>query len=236
MTQISVEEIKVAAEAAIGARQKAVDAKAAADAAGGEDDSLNTAADTAAQEAATAEATALTLSQNLPATDDVEKKKQKLLRKRAFINKDLKTLGVAVEDDEEGDDEDEDLDKPLTRRDLQAMEASNARRTAQQMVEAISDPLDRAAVLQALPQVVASSDPEKDFRSAVAIANIARNSKILEEIQRKPITRTTRTGTGAPPLHEEPFVPTAYEQMFMQKGLLKKEDILKARAKAIKAS
>ncbi len=219
-------EVRAAAEAAIGARQKATDAKAAADAAGNADEALNDALTVAEQEAVTAEGHALALSQALD-TDPKEARKEKLLRRRKFIDNDLKKLGVDP-DGNEDDDEDE-LDKPLTLRDLQAIDAGKARKTAQEMAGAITDSLDRAAVTQALMLVVPSADPEKDFKAAVAIANIDRNSKILEEIQRKPITRTSPTGSGAPPNREEVFTPTAYEQMFMRQMGLTKEDILEAR-------
>ena len=229
------EEARAAAEAAIGARQKATDAKAAAEAAGGADDALNTAQTEAERLATEAEGHALTLSQSLPPADDAEKKKEKLLRKRKFIDKDLKALGVDVDDEEENDlDEDEDLDKPVTHRELQAIEAGKARKTAFEMAEAIADPIDRKAVLESLKLVVPTGDPERVFISAVAIANIDRNSKILEEIQRRPATRTSPTGTGAPARREEEFVPTAHEQMFMSKMGLTKTDILKARANGAK--
>lgn len=228
------EEARAAAEAAIGARQKAVDAKAAAEAAGGADTALNEALTAAEQAATTAETHALTLSQSLPAQDDAEKKKEKLLRKRKFIDKDLKALGVDVEDADEDEDEEEDDDKPMTRGDYKKLQVTGARNTAKQLADAIVDPLDRAAVVDSLKLVVPSGDSEKDFKAAVAIANIDRNSKILEEIQRKPIARTAPTGTGAPARREEEFVPTAHEQMFMSKMGLTKADILKARAAGAK--
>lgn len=229
-------EIRAAAETAIAARQKAKDAKAAADAAGGADEALNTAYATAESEATGAESHALELSQSLPPGENKEKKKDQLLRRRSFIDKDLRALGVNPTEEQNADDDAEDLDAPMTRREFQEMETAKARNTAQQMAEAISDPLDRAAVLAALPRVVATANPENDFRDAVAIANRERNSKILQEVGRRPATRSTPTGTGAPALQEEPFVPTAYEQMFMTKVGLTKEAILKARASAAKAS
>lgn len=237
MKKASSEEARAAAETAISARQKATDAKAAAEAAGGADEALNTAQATAEQEATTAEASALALSQSLSTDNDPESKKAKLLKRRSFIDKDLKALGVDVGDEDENDDEDEeDLDKPLTRRDLQAIEAGKARTTAKEMADAITDPLDKDAVLKALALVVPSVDPAKDFQAAVAIANIERNSKILEEIGRKPITRSSPTGTGAPARREEAFVPTAAEAMFMRQMGLTKEDVLKARAASAKQS
>lgn len=227
------EKIKAAAEAAIGARAKVVNAKAAADAAGGADEALNIALTDAETNATKLEADALTLSQTTPTADDIETKKKKLLRKRNFINKDLAELGVDVEDEDDETGEDEDLDKPVTLRDLQAIEAGKARQTSQQMVETmISDALDRTAVVEALRLIVPSGDPEKDFKAAVAIANIERNSKILEEVARNPVVRNRPTGTGAPANREEVFTPTPQEQAFMRPPFnLSKEAVLKARAK-----
>lgn len=225
------EEARAAAEAAIGARQKATDAKAAAEAAGGADTALNDAQAAAEKAAGEAETHALALSQSLPNQNDDEKKKEKLLRKRKFIDKDLKALGVDVEDeDENDDDEEDDDDKLLTRGDLKKMQATEARKTAQQLADAIGDPLDRKAVSDSLRLVVPSGDPAKDFQAAVAIANIDRNSKILEEIARRPITRSSPTSTGAPANRVEQFVPTVSEAMFMKQFGLTKEAILKARA------
>lgn len=222
-------EVRAAAEAAIGKRQAAVDAKAAADAAGGADQALNTAATTAQDEATAAETHALELSQALPPADDKDRKKAKLLRKREFINKDLRELGVDPDDEDEEEDDEQDLDKPVTFRDLAAIEARQSRKTAQEMANEIADPLDKAAVLRALPLVVATADPAADFQRAVAIANIDRNSKILDEVARNPVTRTSPTTTGAPVRREEAFVPTAYEIQFMRQFGLTKEAVLKAR-------
>lgn len=231
MTQKSVEEIRQIAETAISARQKATDAKAAADAAGGSDEDLNTSLAQAETDATDAEAKALALS-SAPAAlpEGTEEKKRKLLRKRGFIDKDLKALGVDPSEAESELDEGEDLDKPLTRRDLQQIEAGKARQTAVQLADAIADPLDKAAVKDSLRLVVPSGDADKDFRAAVAIANIDRNSKILEEIGRKGATRSTATGTGAPANREEVFEPTPAEQAFMRAPFnLTKAAILKAR-------
>lgn len=224
-------EISAAAEAAISARQKATDAKAAADAAGGTDEALNEAYTTAEKTASDAETHALTLSQSLTSPDERQTKINKLRRKRDFIDKDLRELGNEEEND---DDEDED-DQPLTKGEFKRMQATQARKTAQQMAEAIQDPIDRQAVLSALATVVASGDPEKDFRSAVAIANIDRNSKVLEEINRKPLTRSRPTGVGAPSNREEPFVPTAAEALLMRGMGLTKEAVLKARGQSSKS-
>lgn len=233
MTKNISEQARAAAESAIQKRQAVTNAKAAAEAAGGTDAGLNEAILLAEQEATKAESEAIALSQTLPPQDDTEKRKEKLLRKRKFINKDLKDLGVDIEDDEiEDEDDEEDLDKPVTRRELLAIETGRSRQTATQMAETIGDALDRAAVLKALPLVVPTADPEKDFKAAVAIANIERNSKILDEVARRTTPRTSPTGTGAPVLREEAFVPTQYEQMFMRSMGLTKEDILKSRAKA----
>lgn len=229
--QLSVEEIRAVAAAAISARSTATQAKDAADAAGGSDEQLNQAAIDADSLAKDAEAKALTLSQAAPEADPEKGKKvAKLLRKKAFIDRDLQNLGVDVGEEDE-DAGEADLDQPVTRRELNEMRQREAAQTTLQMAEAIEDEPDKQAVIAALAQVVPSGDSAKDFKAAVAIANIDRNSKILEEAARATAPRTAPTRTGAAPKRSEPFEPTAEEQMYMRAPFnLSQADILKARA------
>lgn len=229
---ISVEEIKQIAETAINARNAASTAKKAADDAGGTDEALNTAFSEAERVAKEAESKATALSHKQAPADDSAKKVNKLKRKREYINLELKELGADDEGDEDdGDDDDEiDDDRPVTHGDLRKMNQKAARESAVSMADAISDEADKAAVKAALAQVVHSGDPEKDFKAAVAIANIERNSKILEEIGRRGVVRRKPTGTGAAPLIEDAFEPTNMEKMYMRPPFsLSKQDILKTR-------
>lgn len=233
--KLSVEEIKAVAETAIAAKQAVADAKKALEDAGGDDESLIQALKDAETAATAAEAAAKALSQAPTLNGETERKKQKLLRKKGFINKELKSLGV--EDEEEDDDDEEededDLDRPLTHRDLQRIQAKNARKTTLEMADAIEDEDQREAVKAALRMVVATGDPEVDFGNAVAIANRERNDKILEEVGRRGTVRTARTKTGAAARIEAEFTPTADEAVYMRPPFnLTKKDILEARAKA----
>lgn len=233
--KLSVEEIKQIAEAAIGARTKANEAKKAAEDAGGADEALNAAVAEADKAAVDAESVAQALSQS-PVVDPA-KKVTKLLKKQRSISKALKELGVDEdEEDDEGDEDDEDDigddDKPVTFGDLKRINASKARKTALDMADAIPDAADKTAVVAALKRLVPSEDPEKDFKEAVAIANVERNSKVLEEVARKGITRTRPTGTGAAPLREEIVELTSEEKKWTRPPFnLSEKEIVAARSK-----
>lgn len=231
--KLSVEEIKAVAEAAITARQKATNAKTALEDAGGTDEVLTEALQKAETEATVAEAAAAALSQ--APNPDTSKKAEKLLRKQGIIKRELEKLGVEDDDDEDDEDDEDDIDDaaPVTHGDLKRMQARAARQTAVQMADAIGDEGQREAVRAALKRVVASNNPEEDFDAAVAIASRERNEKILEEDGRRGTVRRVATRTGAAPLVEEVFTPTAEEQMFMRAPFnLGKKEILAARGKA----
>lgn len=237
--KLSVEETKAVAEAAITARQKATDAKAALESAGGADEALQTALDEAETAATAAEAAATALSQNPNPDDGKDKKIKKLKRKQGFIARELEELGADDEDDEGDDDEEDDVledledSTPLTVGAYKRIQAKGARETALQMVKAIEDEEDREAVRAALKSVVVSGDPDADFKKAVAIANADRNSKVLEELARTGNARRAPTRTGAAPKKAaEPFVATALEQSYMKAFNLTEKDILAAREKA----
>ncbi len=240
MTQknLSVEEIKAVAEAAITAKQAATDARKAADEAEGADDALNAAAEAAEQASKAASDKAEALSHQ-PAPIDTEKPKKvaKLKRKKAIIENELRNLGESAdydEDDDEGDDLD-DPERPLTVGDLQRIEARKAQATAVEMAESIEDVVARDAVKAALKRVVPSGDPQKDFADAVSIANREKNSKVLEEIGRRGAPNQHRSGAGAPPKPSEAFVMTDDEAKFVAAGWLTVDDVKKARDAAPKS-
>lgn len=234
MAKLSVQEIKAVAEAAITARYAANDAKKASDAAPS-DESLKTAYQTAEQAATDAKTKADALSQESESTlsaEQIAKKKRKI----AIIQSELRGAG-AISDDEDDDDEDDsavDPSKPVTFGDLERIKARDASQTAKQMAAAIVDPIAKQAVQQALPRVVPSGDPEKDFRDAVAIANREKNSKVLEELGRRTVAPSHRSGAGAGPKQEDGvFEPTAEEQGFMRPPFnMTKEAIIKARGQS----
>lgn len=231
--KLSVEEIKAVAGAAITARHAADQAKQAADAAEGTDEALNAAYTEAERIAGEAKAKADALSQE-DADDPIAKKRAKLIRKKQIIGKELAKLGAGEDDDEDDEDADEDddidPDRPLTLRDINKIEAKKLQLTVQEMVKSIPDAGDQQAVREALRSVVASGDPAADFKKAVAIANADRNSKVLQEAGRRIAAQPRATSSGAAPIREEAFTPTAEEARYMKAPFfVTKEDIVKAR-------
>lgn len=224
----SVAEIKAVAEAAITTRHAADAAKTAMEAAP-EDESLKTAYATAESLAGEAKTKADALSHETTMTPEQIAKAK---RKKAAIESDLRLAGALEDDTEEDDDIDmDDPNRPLTVGDLQRHEARKATQTAVQMADTIEDTVLRDAVKDALKDVVPSGDSQADLKKAVAIANIDKNSKVLEEFGRKVIPSVHRSGAGAPPKPLEPdFEPTADEARFMRPPFnVPKEDILKSR-------
>lgn len=230
--KITGDEVKAAAQSALAAKNKATDAKTKADEAGGVDPELNKAATDAAGEATEAESTAADLSQKYTAQQrDIGKMKAK----KADIDKTLKEYGELDDDDEEDDDDGEiDPDEPLTPRKLAAIEAKKAQKTAEQLVAAVEDATERAAIKEALqksinPALIASN-PQQAFEQARAIANGSRNAKIIEEHGRKGRTHVRTTGAGAPPIVEADFEPTAEEARYMKPPFsMTKEEIVATR-------
>ncbi len=229
---MQAQEIIAAAGAEATARIAAESAKRALDAKP-EDESLKTAYATAQTAATEAKSKLDGLSQ---VTVDPEKKKSadKIKRKMAYLKADLEKLGVSTDDEDEDDGEIDPLeidpDKPLTMRDMQRMERQKSFKDAEAMVNSITDAPSRDAVKAALRRIVPSGDSQKDFTDAVAIANREKNSKILEEIQRKGTPPQHRSGAGSPgPEPESEFVPTAEEAKMMKGFNLTKEQVLAAR-------
>lgn len=223
--------MKAVAEAAIAAKQVALDARKAATEAGGTDEALNAEADTAEQVSRDASAKAASLSQAPAADPDKDRKKAKLKRKQGIIARQLAELGDEPDDEDDGLDDLDDDNKPLTMGDLKRIEADKAKKTAVEMAGAIEDPEAAKAVKEALGSVVASGDPVKDFQNAVAIASATKNSQVLEEIRRKGTSATHRNGAGAPARQPEPeFVMTEEERRFVAQGWLTEVEVKKARS------
>lgn len=229
----SVQEIRAVAEAAVTARFAADTAKKQWESAVGSEQeaALKTAYDQAEQAATDAKAKADALSQTPPV--DQDKRVSKLKRKKAIIENELRQLGQSddTDDDDDDDDDAEDPNRPVTFGDLQRIERNKAKETSLSMADAITDPVAKQAVKEALARVVPSGDPAKDFADAVAIANRDKNNKVLEEIGRRRTPVQHASGAGAPPPRPEAeFTPTAMEAAYMRAPFnLSKEDILKAR-------
>lgn len=231
---LSVQEIKAVAEAAITARFVADAAKTQWENVAGSDQeaTLKTAYDQAEQAALDAKTKADALSQTPSHTPLSQVQIDKKKRKIKILQSELKGAGQDDDNDDDEDEDDiEDLDRPLTQRDLQRIEREKATETSLSMAEAITDPVAQQAVKDALARVVASGDPAKDFADAVAIANRDKNNKVLEEMARRRTPVQHASGAGAPLNRPEAeFTPTAIEASYMKHPFnLSKEDILRAR-------
>lgn len=235
----SVQEIRQIAEAAITARHAADAAKKAWEDAGSPDGDLKTAYDTAETAATTAKNQADALSQDDGGDDDKKKKAEKIKRKMAYLKNDLVALGVSDDDDDDeplGEDDVDDIDpnKPLTLADLQRIENKKIANVAIGMVNTIEDPIAREAVKQALNGLKPSGNPESDYRRAIAIAFADKNSKVLEELMRKPTPPQYASGAGAParqvPQNDADAELTAEEKAYMRPPFnLTRQSILDAR-------
>lgn len=151
-------------------------------------------------------------------------KKQRLLHARSKIDSELAEL---EEEDEE------DLDRPLTLRDLKTMEKQEGTDQALQLAETIEDADERTAVIDILKKsIVPSGNGKVDFELARGAYNSIRNSQIVEEQLRKGKPGDAPAMPGGPGAKPEgEFVPTPTERIFMGPPYnLTKEQILKARA------
>lgn len=231
--KLSEDQIKAAAQTALAARNEANAAKAKATESGGVDPELNKARDEAEAKATEAESLEADLSQKYTTQ---QKDISKMKAKKADIDRTLRDLGVDDADDEDEEDED-DLDdpkRPLTVGDLQRIKARESAKTATQLADAVGDTAEAQAIKDALktdinPALIASN-PQKAFENARAIVNREKNSKIVEEHNRKKPAQIRSNGAGAPPKVDEEFIPTAEEERYMRGPLaLTKEEILSAR-------
>lgn len=229
--KISEGEVKAAAQTALAATNTAKEAKAKADEAAGVDPELNKAATDAQALAEDAESKATDLSQKFTVQ---QKDIGKMKAKRADIDKTLREYGEDDDTDTDEDDDEIDPDKPLTLRDLQRIDAGKAHKTAKELAAAVTDPDERKAIQEALansinPSLI-SSNPQRAFAEARAIANGARNTKIIEEANRKGRTQNRASGSGAPAKVDDTFEPTAEEARYMKPPFnMTKEEIAAAR-------
>lgn len=123
-------------------------------------------------------------------------------------------------------------DKPVTLGMLKKLESEKAQKTALQLADSIENANERELAKHYLENTIKpSGNPEADFKTALALVNSVRNSKIAQEATRKP--QASRLGTGgAPAKQETEFNPTAEEANMMKWAGLTKEDILKARQRS----
>lgn len=124
-------------------------------------------------------------------------------------------------------------DKPLTYGDLKNIQRSDARKTAIQMAEDITDAAEREATLSELHFVVPSGNAQADLIRARSSANAVRNARIAELGRNNGQPKRTASGGTAPAPVEEEFVPTAEEAAIWKGFRLSpekmKEKIIEAR-------
>lgn len=204
--------------------RKAAEAKAIADAAAAEASKAAEAAK--AKEAADAKAKADADAKALAVKGKLTKK-QRILFAKDKIDRQLKELG-----DDDGGEEDGD-DEIVTVGMLKDQEKQKSKDSALIMADSITDADERKDVKDILnTRIVPSGNAEADFKAALALANVSRNSVIAQELARKVPAGAAGSGSGAPAKNDAQFVPTASEARMMQPPYkLSKEDILKAREK-----
>ena len=115
---------------------------------------------------------------------------------------------------------------------LEEREAEKAKAEAVTLADDIQDPAERDLVKHHLEHTIKlSGNPKEDLKNARALANHAKNVRVLEEDGRIQAPRTHSSAPGAP-ANTDPgaqFQPTYEEAQLMRGFGLTKEDVLKAR-------
>jgi hypothetical protein len=215
-------------------------AKAKAEEAGGQDESLNNALKEA--EKALADAKAQTQDPLKAELDRIksggktEKEKAEFsLKKNAERLKELggdpySALGVKTKEEENEDGD----DALVTIGMLKRMKQEDTEKTSVQLAESIQDETERELVKYHLKNTIRSTgNPQEDLSLARSIVNAKKNAQILELGANKGKAKDHPSGYSAPSKigsddPEEKFTPE--ELAFMKPPFnMKKEDILKAR-------
>lgn len=160
-------------------------------------------------------------------------KKEKLIYTKKRIEEQLSELdGDAPADDVDDDDD----DKPLTKGEFKKMQQQNATKTALQLADDIENETERELAKWHLQNTIRSTgNPKEDLRLAMNQVNAVKNSKILEELNRKGKPKQNSSGSSAPGKfnddQEEEL--TADEMAFMKPPFnMTKDQILKTRTKS----
>lgn len=237
-------ELEAATKAAQTARAAANSAKQAAEAAGGTDEALNTALTSAESAATEADQKVTALSQN-PNPDLKKSKVDKIDNRMRILAEERKRLtgeespAAAAEDltdisdivDDPLDLEPEDA--PVTVGMLRKRDARAAGKTAEQMIMAnITDPEQQATALKHLKDTVKlTGNAEADYRNVLTLTFAAKNTQVIEEVQRRQPARTTVSGAGNPPrvTPQEPEFTKEEQDMMRAPFNLSKAQVLAAR-------
>lgn len=173
-------------------------------------------------------------------------KKEKLLFKRNLINKELGELGVDPDDIDNGDnsgDSDDTVDplslkddsKPLTVGMLKQIQKAGAVKTSLQLADEIENEAERELAKYHIKNTIRSTGiPAKDLELAMVHVNALKNTRVVEELGRKPEANrgSSAGGSGGPrQIVEEELTPEEISFTRPPFNLTKKE-ILAARPKA----
>lgn len=125
-----------------------------------------------------------------------------------------------------------DDDKPLTMKDLRAMQTADAKKSAIEMAESLPE-AERDEVKKLLEtRIVPSGNADEDLRLARSAVAADHNKQIAEDLARKPDVRRTAAGGSSSASTEAPFEPTESEKVFMAPPYnLSKEQIIAKRPK-----
>ena len=140
-------------------------------------------------------------------------------------------LGFAKNEDYSADEDD---DKPVTVGMLKKIQQESASKNALQLAEDIEDESERELTKFHLQNSIKSTgNPSEDLKLARTLTNAAKNSKILEEVTRKPIAKSHSNASGVDAIDNEVKGElTPQEMLFTKKPLnMTKEEIIKLRPK-----
>lgn len=209
---------------------KVSQAKEAADAASGTDETSNKVLADAEAALAAAKKAPSQKTERTPAEIAAHNLKQKAEDAVKAGLDPSEVLGIKSKPFQIGDDLPDDA--PLTVGTFREIQKKDARKTAEEMADALPDTDERDRVKAELAFIVPSGDAQADFRRAQAAANAERNAKIITESLRRGPKKNNAAGGSADLQAEGEFTPTPDEAVMMKPPYsLSKEKILAARQK-----
>lgn len=122
-------------------------------------------------------------------------------------------------------------DTPLTVGTLKEFQRQEAKKTALQMADDVSDEQEREEIKQILSsRIIPSGDAQRDFEFARTAVNAERTTRIAQEQARKGEATRGAAGGSSPARASDDFEPTAEELIFMRPPYnLSKEKIIARR-------
>lgn len=125
-------------------------------------------------------------------------------------------------------------DAPLTVGMLRELQKQDAKKTAINLADDITDEDERKDVKELLEKrLTPSGNAQADLALARAAVGAVRTAKIAEELNRKQSATRNAAGSSSPAKSEDEFTPTEAEAVMMRKPYnLSKEKILEARKRS----